>query len=287
VTNRFYTPDKTKWTGRTHIGPGPGDNRGKRISLFIFDGPQDSLVARLRSAHSLGLEAVDRLRERRAALAAGGRHTELGMKQEVADDAMKDAIPKMRRARAMVEKVEAEITERAAKLTLAKPDAEQRKDHEEIRTAMRGMTPDQRNQFLSQNRHDPVVAAAIVNGIPALSGVDQLTHSNIRAEQIQLQHGEALGEVADLKEVLSVVDKVVTLGRDELREIVGVDKKIFEEIASVAERNGGRLPFKVDSEVGQDGKPVEIARVLDLETKTWRRATSEEIMSSRSDAAAA
>lgn len=54
----------------------------------------------------------------------------------------------------------------------------------------------------------------------------------------------------------------------------------------MAERNGGRLPFKVEREV-VDGKPVEIARMLDIESKTWRRATSEEIMASRSDAAAA
>jgi hypothetical protein len=70
-----------------------------------------------------------------------------------------------------------------------------------------------------------------------------------------------------------------------LREIIGVDRNTFEQIASVAERNGGRLPFRVEREV-IDGNVVEIARVLDLETKSWRRATHEEISASRQEVAA-
>jgi hypothetical protein len=52
----------------------------------------------------------------------------------------------------------------------------------------------------------------------------------------------------------------------------------------VAESNGDQLPFRVDREVG-DGVTVEIARVLDVENKVWRRATPEEITASQQQAA--
>ena len=45
---------------------------------------------------------------------------------------------------------------------------------------------------------------------------------------------------------------------------MGVDRKIFEQIASVAERNGGRLPFRVDRERDIHGNDIDVARVLDL-----------------------
>jgi len=77
---------------------------------------------------------------------------------------------------------------------------------------------------------------------------------------------------------------VANLGREEIREIGGVDRGTFEKIASVAESNGDQLPFRVDREVG-DGVTVEIARVLDVENKVWRRATPEEITASQQQAA--
>jgi hypothetical protein len=82
----------------------------------------------------------------------------------------------------------------------------------------------------------------------------------------------------------STLPKAVTLARDELSEIIGVDPGTFEKIAAVAERNNGEMPFRVDREV-IDGQVIEIARVLDMETKSWRRATPTEIAASQSEAA--
>ena len=59
MANRYFTNDQTKWFGPTHIGPGPGDNAGKRITKFIFDGPEGSAVARLGSAYRNAIETVN------------------------------------------------------------------------------------------------------------------------------------------------------------------------------------------------------------------------------------
>jgi hypothetical protein len=130
---------------------------------------------------------------------------------------MTGEIPALRRARAAADKVKAEIADRRSRLTLAKPTDEQRKDHEEIRAAMRAMSPEQRDAFLKENRQNPVAVAAIANAVlPALVGLDALVHQNIISEQIEREHGETIAEIADLEEVARVVDHVTGLARDEL-----------------------------------------------------------------------
>jgi hypothetical protein len=148
---------------------------------------------------------------------------------------MTDNIPALRRARAMAEKVKTEIADRRSKLTLAKPSDEQRRDHEEIRAAMRGMTPEARAKFIDSNRQNPVVVAAIIHSsIPALAGLDAIQHQNIVNEQMHQEHGETLAELADLEEVVGVVDRVTGLARDELREIIGVSKDVLRASPKLA-----------------------------------------------------
>jgi hypothetical protein len=78
----------------------------------------------------------------------------------------------------------------------------------------------------------------------------------------------------------------VTLGRDELREIVGCDRQIFESIAQAAEANNGELPFRVETQV-LDGKAVDICKVYDFAAKRWRDAKPEEITATHKSSAAA
>jgi hypothetical protein len=66
---------------------------------------------------------------------------------------------------------------------------------------------------------------------------------------------------------------------------MGVDRNIFERVASTAERNGGRLPFRVDVEQDINGTDIEVARVLDLGTGDWRLATPSEVERSATNSA--
>jgi hypothetical protein len=188
-------------------------------------------------------------------------------------------LPALRRARTVVEKVKADIAAKATSLTLPKPSDDERKEQEEIRSAMRVMNPAQRAEFLKANRQTPAVAAAIAGAIPALSGLHPSIDTAIVNEQLERHHGETIGELRDLGEVVATAERIVTAARDELRETIGVDRDIFENIAKAAEANNGELPFRVETQL-QNGKPVDVCRVYDFEARRWRDAKPEEIKSS-------
>jgi hypothetical protein len=288
MTNRFYTNDSTKWIGPTHIGPGPADNQAKRIVKFVYDGPAGSPVAAAREAYSNALAVVDDLRAMREQVTATGKYLPLGISEALAKHAVENNLPKLRQARAAIDKIKTDISERKSKLAPTRPDpADVRGESQrrEMRQRLASMTPAQRTDFVNKNRHNPDLIAAIIDAPAIYSGVDELTHRNLITEQVQREHKETIAELDDLAEAVNITDKVVSLSRDELREIIGVDRNTFEKIASVAESNAGKLPFRVDREV-VDGNVVEIARVLDMQTKSWRRATPEESMKSQQGAAA-
>ena len=84
---------------------------------------------------------VDGLRGKRGELEASKKFTPLGLQEQLGDAALKESLPALKRARVEIEKLQSEIKEKRSKVTLPKPSDDQRKDHEEIRSAMRAMTP--------------------------------------------------------------------------------------------------------------------------------------------------
>src|SRR5438309_1915673 len=76
---------------------------------------------------------------------------------------------------------------------------------------------------------------------------DEMVHRNIISEQIEREHGETIGELRDLEEVVGVVDRVTGLARNELHEIIGCSSEIFADIARVGEAGEGELPFRVET----------------------------------------
>jgi len=64
--------------------------------------------------------------------------------------------------------------------------------------------------------------------------------------------------------------------QNRLRETIGVDRKMFEQIADVGEAGDGELPFRVETrEI--DGETKEVCRVYDMAAKSWRDASPDEI----------
>lgn len=287
--NRYYKPrDPEKpWPGRLYIGPARTDleRERKRITHFIFDGPEGSPVAKLKQAYLDGLAVVDGLRGQREQTEATRRFTPLGVTETLGEVALTDSLPALRRARAVVDTVKAEIRSKAESLTLPKPTDEERKEHEEIRAAMRAMSPEQRDMFVKENRRTPAVAAAIAGAIPVLSGLHPTAHGNIVSDELERHHGDTLAELRDLDEVVHVAERLVTVAREELRETIGCDRTIFEQIAQAAEANNGELPFRVETQV-IDGKATDICKVYDFQAKRWRDAKPEEIQSARGAVAA-
>jgi len=278
--NRFYLNDQTKWIGRIRFSPGEDAARVVTPWAYSDGGDPAGPLAKGREAYLAAFEVVDGLRGKREQVEATARFTALGVQEALADLALTDSLPKLRRAKGSIEKVKSELAERRAKLTLTKPNDEQRKEQEEIRAALRAMTDQQRDAFLKENRSNPVVASAIANAIPVLSGVHSEAHRNIVAEQLVREHGESYGEISDIESALKTSERAVDLARGELREIIGIAPAMFEEIAKVAESNGGELPFRVETQI-VDGKARDICKVYDFAAQRWRDAKPEEISTSR------
>ncbi|HWV41315.1 hypothetical protein [Pseudorhodoplanes sp.] len=280
MANKYYTRDSSKWVKQSRFRPGQelSTDPAKIITYFAFDPDLDpsGTVAKAKAAYVAAFEVVDGLRGKRGELEASKKFTPLGLQEQLGDAALKEALPALKRSRVAIEKLQSEIKEKRSKITLAKPSDDQRKDHEEIRSAMRAMTPAQRDQFLSENRGNPVVASAIANAIPALSGVHPDVHRNIATEQLLRERGPEIEELDSLSEVLNLAADVSGKARNELRHIIGCSPQVFDEIAKVAEANDGRAPMRRELRV-VGGEQVEIPRVYDIDRKVWRDASAEEI----------
>ena len=244
-------------------------------------------IAKLEGAYRGVFDALDGLRADKQKIVQAGKLTPLGQTEAVAEKAMIGALPAARRARAAVEQIRADIRLRIDGLKLADADPLKEKQYAETRAMLLSKSPAERDKIVQANRGNPDFARAIASAPEYLSGVGGLVYQNIRNEQIEREHGEILAELRDLAEPLEVVERLADAAREETRNVLGVDKRIFEQIATVAERNRGELPFRVDVEKDIHGNPVEIPKVLDLTTGAWRRATGTEIEKSRTDSAAA
>jgi hypothetical protein len=280
MANKYYTRDTSKWVKQSRLRPGQelSTDPAKFIGYFAFDPDLDpsGMVAKAKQAYEAAFEVVDGLRTKRGELEKTKQYTPLGLQEQLGDAALKDSLPALKRSRVAIEKLQNEIKEKRSKITLAKPSDEQRKDHEEIRSAMRSMTADQRDKFLADNRSNPVVASAIANAIPALSGFHPDVHRNIATEQLLRERGPEIEELDSLSEVLNLAADVSGKARNELQSIIGCTRDVFDEIAKVAEANEGRAPMRRELRV-VGGQEIEIPRVYDIDRKVWRDATADEI----------
>ena len=285
MANRYYSPRDT-WVGRTHISPDQFGKNDKIISFWAWgdDGSPDHPVAKLGRAYLDGLAAVDELRDKRAAVEGTQRYTAFGVSEQVGEHALTDSLPKLRRARAAVEKVKREMAERAAKLTLPKPDPAHELQRAEMRALLRSLPAEERQKYVLANSSDPLVRDAIVHAAPILSGVGNVTHERLSHAVLVETHGDALGELADIEECLKTAERVVTLGRNELRETIGVDQEIFDWIAKAAEANDGELPFRTERQI-VNGQAVDVCKVFDFEARRWRDAQPQEIAATNGRAA--
>ena len=94
------------------------------IPSWIFGdgaGERSGIVRDARHSYNAALAVVDGLRAKRGEIEGTRRFTPLGISQEVGEVALTDALPALRRAKAVLEKAAAKIEHRASKITLAKP----------------------------------------------------------------------------------------------------------------------------------------------------------------------
>lgn len=279
--NRFYQP-RESWEGRFSINGERAGDHSKTIGKWVFGngGDDKSPVGISRAAYLAGLDAIDALRSEHGRLAQTKRFTPLGLSEAAGEYALTNSLPALKRARVQVDRLKAELVERKSKLTIKKPDPADtigEMQRAEMRKALREMNDNARREFINSRRDDPSVVQAIVHAPAALSGVHGTMYENMLNEQLNREHGEALGELNDLAEVVSTADQALSVARSEARTIIGCAPDVFEQIAKVAETNGGELPFRVEQEA--DGR--EVAKVYDFAARRWRDARPEEVRSSQ------
>jgi hypothetical protein len=281
--NKFYSQDTSKWVTKSRLRPGVEFSAvpSKFVGYFCYDPDADpsGMVAKAKAAYEASFAVVEGLRTKRNDLEASKQYTPLGLQEQIGDAALKEALPALKRSRVEIEKLQAGISERRSKVTLAKPDPADtigEMQRAEMRKRIAEMPGEARIKFVNEHRGDPAVVQAIVHAPAVLSGLADVVHNNIVAEQLQRERGEEIEELDGLAEVLNLAADVTGKARAELQSVIGCTREVFDEIAKVAEANGGRAPMRRELRV-VGGQEVEIPRVYDIERKVWRDATADEI----------
>jgi hypothetical protein len=279
MTERLRIPK-----GRTTIRKG-GSLTGmhgpasRPTKLWPFNAKPNTTLARLEAAYMSGLDAVDRIEERKRGSAATGRFTAEGISADALQFAMSDIVPALHRARTTIKKAKAEVAERRSKLKVNGPDksdvaaAFRRR---EIRNFLREMKGnDQKNYFARYGDNLPAEIAMAITELPAeFSGVPKSRHDLLMARAVEAQHGEDIAEIAELEEAIVAAEGAVETGRDEVRLEAGVlDDHKFNEMAAPIEARHD--PAWLRRCKGANG--TEEIRVVDLDRGVERPATPEEI----------
>jgi hypothetical protein len=92
------------------------------VKLWPFNSKPNTIFARLETAYLSGLDAVDKIEERKRSSAASGRFTAEGVKDDALKFAMGDLVPSFHRARTTIKKARAEVAERKSRLKVEGPD---------------------------------------------------------------------------------------------------------------------------------------------------------------------
>ena len=92
-----------------------------RVGFWTFDPTKDHRVARLQGHYLDVFQALDGLREHKQSTAKSGRLTPMGVTEAVAEKAMVKAIPAVKRARAAVDAIKADIQLRLDGFKLSGP----------------------------------------------------------------------------------------------------------------------------------------------------------------------
>jgi hypothetical protein len=171
--NRPLTMPKGRVTARK--------NGGRRVRLWELGDANNPTVKRLETAYVSSLEAMDRVEAQHAANKADARFTPEGVRDALLKFVLTDAVPVLHRARTGIKKARTELAERKSKLKLEGPDktdaaaAVRRSD---IRSWLRGLEPEQLNNYFARYGHNlPTdVAQAITELPPEFSGVPQSRH---------------------------------------------------------------------------------------------------------------
>jgi hypothetical protein len=161
---------------------------------------------------------------KRAELAKRGTLSDKGIAEAVREFADKGITPELKKFRDQIAVDRANLEQRRLKLGTPKIDPSDLAAavlRQEYRTFLRGLDRGERARLLIEG-NDPVMIAAVLEGQPALSGLDASLRALVVETHVQRTEPEALAAIAETEEALAQVDAAITIAeRDIASSIAG------------------------------------------------------------------
>jgi len=221
----------------------PVDGRSNRnIRMWdLGDGKPGSTVERLRQFYHGSLDSVDRIETHKAEVQKSGKFTPTGIADDVTRFILSDSAPVFKRGRNTIDAAKREAGELRDKIKLQPANSGDMVGairRWEIREHLKGMSPKDRNAFISKNREnmDPDMALAIVEMPAAFSGVLESDRAQLIDAALEAQHGAAMKDLVELERAIAIAESAVETGRDEARQETGLSLHEFDKQAAPFEQ---------------------------------------------------
>jgi hypothetical protein len=268
MVDRFTMP-KGRMTARK--------SGGRRTRLWELSGSDDPTVQKLEGFYLAPFGTMDRAEARHAANKADPRFTAEGVRDDLLNFVLNDAVPVLHKGRMAIKKARAEVNERRSKLKTDGPDktdiaAAFRRM--EIRTRLSKLKPDELTKYFARygDNLPPEVAQAITELPAEYSGVPQSRHDLLTERALNAQFGTEIAQIKAIEQAIEAVESSVEGVREEIRLEVEInDPAKFNALAAPVEAKHSAPWLRRGVEDG-----VEVIRVVDLEKGVERQATPEE-----------
>jgi hypothetical protein len=235
-----------------------------------------STISTLGKAFKDATDIAMKVEERRAQIAQPGTLTPAGIKTEMVKWVQGDG-GAVARAKVTTNRIRRELEQRRSKLALQGPDKTDVAGallRQEIRSWLRSMAPSERTALVSMPDVDRDVALAVLEAPAALTGVTETLRENMIESGLQRLHPEAMKEIADIEEALSLVDNAVRAASKEIQSNLKMSE--FETNELIAGTKFAKLIREVRTNK-ETGQPEERLLVNDFEKMSRRPATPDEI----------
>jgi hypothetical protein len=208
------------------------DTESALIGLWQWETKPHTTLRALEENYLAVIDTASKVSRRRIKLKSAGKHTDLGLTEELIPAALETAKP-LRRAQNAVARARKELSQRRERLKLKAPDKTNvvaALEHREIPSWLRSLPQAERDAVTGAERIDPVIAEAILSAPRELSGVAASHVKLMTDRRLEAQHPGEAEELADLERAIEVTERAVTVNADEIVKELGIPKQRFLEL---------------------------------------------------------
>lgn len=184
-------------------------------------------VSKLEMHFKATLRTADQVLNEAMALKKAGKLSEKGYQEAIREFALKHAVPAIKDVGEAIKAAEAELAAQRAKLAAPASDpndfaAAARRT--EIRSWFLHMGRLKSLAVLSGDDVDPVLAQAVLDAPPQLSGLTKIDHEDIRTNLARLMHGKEFAQIEEGEGALEVARAALSTSLYHLRQEVQFER---------------------------------------------------------------